>query len=213
MSESETKEEVIKNIKKSDKNEDEKEEIKIDNKQKTKSRSNKTIDTTLFEQEMKSDCVKKGKPVKTATNDVKKVKTLVKRYNEKGERITKKGTVDRRAEIGRERFRKYKEIIEERKASNPVVKTPYVESDDSDEDNIEFTIETINELESAPIVPVKPTPVKINPYLEEEREKLKKAHDDMLKLQEENKKLKESVFLNSHLQTLDKMSRQVKLKF
>jgi hypothetical protein len=223
MSENIIIEPTNKKSKKIEKNESEKEEIKIDNQTNSesnkkitkKSKINKKEQEMILEQELKRDCVSKGEGTKTAKQPVvKKVKTTVKRYNDEGQLITKKGTVDKRQEMGRERFKKYQELIAQRKMEKqpPIaIKTPYVESDDSDDDNIEFTIETIDALESQPIAPVAPT--KVNPYLEEERERLKKATDDMVKLQLENEKLKDSMYFNSHLNMIDKMARSVKLKF
>jgi hypothetical protein len=223
MSENEINESTNKKSKKIEKNEIEKEKILIDNETKTElnkkitktSKINKKEQEMILEQELNRDCISKGEGTKTARESVvKKVKTVVKRFNDKGERITKKGNVDKRSELGKERFKKYQELIAQRKMEKqpPIaIKTPYVESDDSDEDNIEFTIETIDALESQPIAPVAPT--KVNPYLEEERERLKKANDDMLKLKIENEKLKDNMFFNSHLNAIDKMSRSVKLKF
>jgi hypothetical protein len=173
-----------------------------------------------FEQEMKTGCISKGNKPKEATikgQKVIKTKTIVKQYNEAGQRLTKKGTIDRRAETSKLNMlnsTRYKEILakkqeEKEKNSEPVL-TAIVESDDDSDDDLEFSIETVEQPDE--IKPVAPIPAS-NHYIENEVEKRKKMDEDMFKLKEENQKLKDGIYFNDHLQRIDRMSRIVKLKF
>jgi hypothetical protein len=174
-----------------------------------------------FETEMKTGCISKGNKPKEATitgQKAVKTRTIVKQYNEQGQRLTKKGTVDKRAETSKQNMLKsarYKDILaqkQQEKKSQPIL-TPIVESDDSD-DELEFSIETVDVPEE--IRPSAPVPVAVplsNPYIENEIEKRKKMDEEMFKLQEENKKLKDGLYFNNHLQNIDRMARVVKLKF
>ena len=195
------------------------ENIKLEKIEETvKPKNNNKID---FEQEMKTGCISKGNKPKEATitgQKAVKTRTIVKEYNEKGQRLTKKGTVDRRAETSKQNMLKsarYKDILaqkQQEKKSQPIL-TAIVESDDSD-DELEFSIETVETPE--PIRPTAPVPVEIpltNMYIQKELEKRKKMDEEMFKLQEENKKLKDGLYFNAHLQTIDRMARVVKLKF
>jgi hypothetical protein len=173
-----------------------------------------------FEQEMKTGCISKGNKPKEATikgQKVIKTRTIVKQYNESGQRLTKKGTIDRRAETSKLNMinsTRYKEILakkqkEKEKKKEPVL-TAIVDTDDS-EDDLEFSIETVEQPEEIkPIAPIQAVP---NEYIEKEIEKRKKMDEDMFKLKEENQKLKDGMFFNNHLQQIDRMSRIVKLKF
>jgi hypothetical protein len=70
---------------------------------------------------------------------------------------------------------------------------------------LEFSIETVDVPEE--IKPFVPIPVAVelpNPFIQNEIEKRKKMDDEMFKLQEENKKLKDGLYFNNHLQTIDR---------
>jgi hypothetical protein len=185
----------------------------------TDSKKDNKID---FETEMKTGCISKGNQPKESTitgQKAVKTRTIVKQYNEQGQRLTKKGTVDRRAETSKQNMLKsarYKDILakkQEEKKSQPIL-TPIVESDDDSDDDLEFSIETVDIPEE--IKQVAPTPVappQPNPYIENEISKRKKMDEEMFKLQEENKKLRDGIYFSNHLQTIDRMARVVKLKF
>ena len=165
-----------------------------------------------FETEMKIGLISKGKVAKETTHQdqkkkqaetVTKVKTIVKKFNEKGQRLTKKGEIDKRSETSAINIKtsRYKALLAEKKPK----RTAYVESDESDESDLEFTIETIEPTE--PVVP------KSTPFIEKELEKRKKMDDEMFNLTEENKKLKQGLIFNNHLQSIDRMSRTVQMRF
>jgi hypothetical protein len=180
----------------------------------TDSKKDNKID---FETEMKTGCISKGNQPKESTitgQKAVKTRTIVKQYNEQGQRLTKKGTVDRRAETSKQNMLKsarYKDILakkQEEKKSQPIL-TPIVESDDDSDDDLEFSIETVDIPEEIkPVAPPQP-----NPYIENEISKRKKMDEEMFKLQEENKKLRDGIYFSNHLQTIDRMARVVKLKF
>ena len=159
----------------------------------------------LFVNEMKTGKISKGKKNQAGTDleipkNISKVKTVVKNYNEAGQRLTKKGELDKRAGVLDKESSRYKHIIAMRAKRAP--STPYIEDESSDESDLEFTIETIEPS-------IEPT----NTFIQKEVEKRKVMDDDMFKLIEENKKLKDSVYFNDHLRKIDILSRNTKLKF
>lgn len=193
---------------------DTKETDKIDNKPKTQSKKDK-LD---FGDEMKVGVISKGNKAKEQTivgQKATKQRILVKQYNELGQRLTKKGEVDKRPITSKKNLEKssrYKEIIakkNEDKINKPVL-TPYPESDSDEE--LEFEIETIIQPASMPPPPpiLQAQPI---PFIQEEIAKRKKMDDEMFQLKQENQKLKDNFHFNKHLQRIDMMSRNVKISF
>ena len=164
----------------------------------------------LFANEMKTGKISKGRKKQGGTDleipkNISKVKTVVKNYNEAGQRLTKKGELDKRAGVLDKESSRYKHIIAMRAKRAPSI--PYIEEESSDESDLEFTIETIEPSIEPSIV----APTEI--LIQKEVEKRKVMDDDMLKLIEENKKLKDSVYFNDHLRKIDSMARNTKMKF
>lgn len=205
MSKKTEQENINKNIE--DKNEnsgnssDINEEIMIDkvNKKPIKNNQKKkdNLQSLTLQDEMKADCIKKSEPV----NVVVKKKVIVKRYNENGERITKKGTVDQRGKQGQiQNTSRYKEILEKKKQTEKETKkvmlTPVVEDDTDSDECLDFEIETVE-----------------NPIIKQEVEKRQKFDEEIFKLKQENEKLKENFHLNNHLSLISGMARKTKLKF
>jgi len=133
--------------------------------------------------------------------------------NEQGQRLTKKGTVDKRAETGLinlQKSRVYQRILENKKLKEQTngkvaVLTPIVDDDTSDDD-VEFTIE------EDPDIKAEKTRTEL--YLaEQERLREKELKEQLKKYEEENKKLKDSFNYNSHLNKISTMASNVKLKF
>ena len=134
-----------------------------------------------------------------------------------GNKLKKDGTKDRRGEVGKENLKKsrvYQQILENKKLKEqkPVVLTPYVESDDSE---AEFETKDIK-LEYEPEL-VAPTPVVskgTDDFIKKQEAEREKMLNDQLKAMEmENKKLKDSFHYNTHLNRIQSLSTNVKLKF
>jgi len=161
-----------------------------------------------FEKELKKDEIVREKPPKKAGRPKKEVVR-----NEKGERLTKKGTVDKRAEQGLVNLQKskvYQKILENKKLKEETkgkvaILSPIVDDDTSDDD-IEFVIE------EDPDMKQERTETKL--YLEKQEQiRQQELKDQLKKFEEENKKLKESFNYNSHLNRISTMATSVKLKF
>jgi len=161
-----------------------------------------------FEKELKKDEIVREKPPKKAGRPKKEVVR-----NEKGERLTKKGTVDKRAEQGLVNLQKskvYQKILENKKLKEETkgkvaILSPIVDDDTSDDD-IEFVIE------EDPDMKQERTQTKL--YLEKQEQiRQQELKDQLKKFEDENKKLKESFNYNSHLNRISTMATSVKLKF
>jgi len=161
-----------------------------------------------FEKELKKDEIVREKPPKKAGRPKKEVVR-----NEKGERLTKKGTVDKRAEQGLVNLQKskvYQKILENKKLKEETkgkvaILSPIVD-DDTSEDDIEFTIE------EDPDIKQERTQTKL--YLEKQEQiRQQELKEQLKKFEDENKKLKESFNYNSHLNRISTMATSVKLKF
>jgi hypothetical protein len=133
--------------------------------------------------------------------------------NEKGEKLTKKGTVDRRGEQGLKNLEKssvYKRILENKKLKEETkgkvaVYSPVVD-DDTSEDDIEFVIEEDPD--------IKADKSRTQMYLEKQEQiRESELKEQVKKFEEENKKLKESFNYNSHLNRISHMATSTKLKF
>lgn len=167
-----------------------------------------TIKEANFEKELKKDEIVREKPPKKAGRPKKEVVR-----NEKGERLTKKGTVDKRAEQGLVNLQKskvYQKILENKKLKEETkgkvaILSPIVDDDTSDDD-IEFVIEEDQDMKQ------ERTQTKL--YLEKQEQiRQQELKDQLNKFEEENKKLKESFNYNSHLNRISNMATSVKLKF
>jgi hypothetical protein len=164
--------------------------------------------TTLnLKKELKKDEIRREKPPK-----VGRPKKDVPR-NSDGQRLTKKGTVDKRAEASLKNLQKsrvYQQILENKKLKEETkgkiaVYSPIVDDDTSDDD-IEFVIEEDQD--------IKAEKTRTQQYLEQqERIREQELKEQLKKYEEENKKLKDSFNYNSHLNKISHMATSVKLKF
>jgi hypothetical protein len=164
--------------------------------------------TTLnLKNELKKDEIRREKPVKLG-----RPKKEVLR-NSEGQRLTKKGTVDKRAEASMKNLQKsrvYQQILENKKLKEETkgkiaVYSPIVD-DDTSEDDIEFVIEEDKD--------IKAEKTRTQQYLEQqERIREQELKEQLKKYEEENKKLKDSFNYNSHLNKISHMATSVKLKF
>jgi len=136
-----------------------------------------------------------------------------------GNKLKKDGTIDRRGEAGKENLKKsrvYQQILENKKLkeqnSKGVVLTPYVESDDSD---AEFETKDIKlEYEPELVAPVPVVSKGTDDFIKKQEAEREKMLADQIKAMEmENKKLKDSFHYNSHLNRMQSLATNVKLKF
>ena len=165
--------------------------------------------TEIIKKELQIDSIKKKVNVKVKKG--RPVRLVV--LDENGNKLKKDGTIDKRAETGLKNLknsRVYQQILENKKlkeSTKPVL-TPYVESSDSEP---EFSTDI--KLEIEPDEPTTKRSTGTDDFIkkqEAEREQMLAAADE---LRFENKKLKESFHYNSHLNRMQSMATQVKLKF
>jgi hypothetical protein len=192
------------------------ENIELENQSQKETSEKKTQPTNqlkknLLKSELKNDVIRREKeagPPKVKGRPKKEVLR-----NEKGEKLTKKGTVDRRGETGLKNLQKsrvYQQILENKKLKETTkgkvaVYSPIVD-DSSSEDDIEFVIEEDPD--------IKAEKTRTQQYLEKQEQiRESELKEQVKKFEEENKKLKESFNYNSHLNRLNHMSTAVKLKF
>lgn len=136
--------------------------------------------------------------------------------DENGNRLTKKGTIDKRAQSSKENLKKsrvYQQILEKKKAGELVKEkvvsvTPYPDTSDSE---TEFEVEGKLEIEPEPPKPVRNGTDDFIKKQEAEREKM--LADQIKAMEIENKRLKDQFHYNSHLNRLQTLSTNVKLKF
>lgn len=166
-----------------------------------------------LQREIQKDSIERITPVKKTRAKKKKTPPL---RNAEGIKLKKDGTVDSRS-ANFYNGPLYKAILARKKekedslppeAKKKVIYTPIVESDS--EDDIEFDITPIE------------TPV-VQPNLKEEEkrekqnqvhlEQLKQIEDEKKQLAEQNKKLKDDFYFNSHLNKISLSARNMKLKF
>ena len=89
--------------------------------------------------------------------------------------------------------------------------TPYVESDDSEPEFEEIKLEVEPEVQKPPAIPVMS---RTELYLKEQADLREKQLAEQIKrMEDENKKLKDKFQFNSHLNRIQAMSSNVKLKF
>lgn len=164
--------------------------------------------------ELQKNEISRVKPVKKKRTKTKKTPPL---RNEKGIKLNKDGTEDKRSAnfyngpLYKSILARKKEVEETPKKK--VVYTPIVESD-SDTD-VEFEIELMQPV-SAPA----PTPLPVeqhngtNEYLKKQEAEREKMLSEQIKAMElENKKLKDDFHFNSHLNRISLSARNMKLKF
>jgi hypothetical protein len=134
-----------------------------------------------------------------------------------GNKLKKDGTIDRRGEAGKENLKKsrvYQQILENKRLKEfkaPVL-TPYPESSDSE---AEFETKNIK-LELEPDEqPEKPVVSKgTDDFIKKQEAEREMMLNDQIKAMEmENKKLKDSFHYNTHLNRIQSLSTNVKLKF
>ena len=173
--------------------------------------SNQQSKKTTLEKELKKDEIRREKAPKSPKKMGRPKKEVLR--NEKGEKLTKKGTVDRRGEQGLKNLEKssvYKRILENKKLKEEskgkvAVYSPVVD-DDTSEDDIEFVIE------EDPDIKAEKSRTQI--YLEKQEQiRESELKEQVKKFEEENKKLKESFNYNSHLNRISHMATSTKLKF
>jgi len=168
-----------------------------------------TAKESNLEKELKKDEIVKEKPPPKIRGRPKK--EVIR--NEAGQRLTKKGTVDKRAETGLvnlQKSRVYQRILENKKLKEETkgkvaILSPIVD-DDTSEDDIEFTIEEDPD--------IKQERMQTKLYLEKQEQiREQELKEQLKKYEEENKKLKDSFNYNSHLNRISTMATSVKLKF
>lgn len=172
-----------------------------------KSEIQQTNHNANFEKELKKDEIIREKPKRAG----RPKKEIVR--NEAGQRLTKKGTVDKRAEVSMKNLQKsrvYQQILENKKLKEETkgkvaVLTPVVDDDTSDDD-IEF------EIKEDPDIKAEKTRTEL--YLKQQEDlREQELKVQLKKYEEENKKLKDSFNYNSHLNRISTMATNVKLKF
>jgi len=168
---------------------------------------------TDIEKELIADAVSQKKP--------KKPKPIVRRarptlMDEQGNKLKKDGTIDKRGETGIKNLQKsrvYQQILENKKlkeSGKVAILTPYPESSDSE---AEFETKDIKlELEPEPTPP--PVSKGTEDFIRKQEAEREKMLADQLKAMElENKKLKDSFHYNNHLNRIQTLATNVKLKF
>lgn len=141
-----------------------------------------------------------------------------KQYDDQGNLLTSKGKIDKRPQVGMENLKKsrvYQQILANKKLKEEVGKvavlTPYVESDESETEFEEIKLETEPDIPPQPPAPVMS---RTELYLKEQADlREKQLAEQIKKMEDENKKLKDKFQYNSHLNRIQVMSSNVKLKF
>jgi hypothetical protein len=175
---------------------------------------------TDIEKELIADAVSQKKPKKPKPIKRHARSTLM---DEQGNKLKKDGTIDKRGETGIKNLQKsrvYQQILENKKlkeSGKVAILTPYPESSDSE---AEFETKDIKlELEPEPTPPAtgvasggvsKGTEDFIRKQ-EAEREKM--LAEQLKAMELENKKLKDSFHYNTHLNRIQSLATNVKLKF
>lgn len=179
------------------------------------------IEQTNIEKELIADAVSQNKPKKTKPIKRHARPTLM---DEQGNKLKKDGTIDKRAETGLNNLKKsrvYQQILENKKLKEQngkvAILTPYPESSDSE---AEFEIKDIKlEFEPDGIVDTKqPASGGVSKGTEDfirkqEAEREKMLADQLKAMELENKKLKDSFHYNTHLNRMQSLATNVKLKF
>ena len=179
---------------------------------------NKIVDKeqTDIEKELIADAVsqkktKKPKPIKRHARP-----SLM---DEQGNKLKKDGTIDKRGETGLNNLKKsrvYQQILENKKLKEKegkvAILTPYVDSSDSE---AEFETKDVKlELEPEPTPAPAPVSKGTDDFIRKQEAEREKMLADQLKAMElENKKLKDSFHYNAHLNRIQTLATNVKLKF
>jgi hypothetical protein len=190
-------------------NKPEKNEIEINKVQiEKKPRQSKKVMVELetLQGQIKKDKITKGDKLKA------------KQYDDMGNLLTSKGKIDKRPQVGMENLKKsrvYQQILANKKLKQEVGKvavlTPYVESDDSEPEFEEIKLETEPEVSQPPPAPVMS---RTELYLKEQAEiREKQLAEQIKKMEDENKTLKDKFQFNSHLNRIQAMSSNVKIRF
>ena len=169
---------------------------------------------TDIEKELIMDAVSQKKPKKPKPIRRHARPSLM---DEQGNKLKKDGTIDKRGETGMNNLKKsrvYQQILENKKLKEQngkvAVLTPYVDSSDSE---AEFETKDIKlELEPEPTPP--PVSKGTEDFIRKQEAEREKMLADQLKAMElENKKLKDSFHYNAHLNRIQTLATNVKLKF
>jgi len=170
---------------------------------------------TDIEKELIADAVSQKKPKKPKPIKRHARSTLM---DEQGNKLKKDGTVDRRGETGIKNLQKsrvYQQILENKKlkeSGKVAILSPYPESSDSE---TEFETKDVKlELEPEPTPAPTPASKGTEDFIRKQEAEREKMLADQLKAMEmENKKLKDSFHYNSHLNRIQTLATNVKLKF
>ena len=181
-----------------------KEQIEIE--KKPRQRKKVMVEIESMVSQIKKEKITKGDRLKS------------KQYDDQGNLLTSKGKIDKRPQVGMENLKKsrvYQQILANKKLKAEVGKvavlTPYVESDDSEPEFEEIKLEVEPDVPQPPPAPVMS---RTELYLKEQAElREKQLAEQIKKMEDENKKLKEKFQYNSHLNRIQLMSSNVKLKF
>ena len=171
---------------------------------------------TDIEKEMTMDAISQNKPKKTiALKRIRRPSLM----DEQGNKLKKDGTIDKRGETGIKNLQKsrvYQQILENKKLKESEEKvailTPYVDSSDSE---AEFETKDVKlELEPEPAPAPPPVSKGTDDFIRKQEVEREKMLADQLKAMElENKKLKDSFHYNAHLNRIQTLATNVKLKF
>ena len=189
--------------------EKEKNEIEINKEQiekKPRQRKKVMVELETLQGQLKKEKISKGDKLKA------------KQYDDQGNLLTSKGKIDKRPLAGMENLKKsrvYQQILANKKLKEEggkvAVLTPYVESDESETEFEEIKLETEPEIIQAPPVPVMS---RTELYLKEQADlREKQLAEQIKKMENENKNLKDKFQFNSHLNRIQAMSSHVKIRF
>jgi hypothetical protein len=179
---------------------------------------------TDIEKELTMDAISQKKPKKTIAIKRKARSSLM---DEHGNKLKKDGTIDKRGETGLNNLKKsrvYQQILENKKLKEKegkvAVLTPYVDSSDSEAEfetkDIKLELEPEPEPAPAPATGVASGGVSkgTDDFIKKQEAEREKMLADQLKAMElENKKLKDSFHYNTHLNRMQSLATNVKLKF
>jgi hypothetical protein len=181
---------------------------------------NKIVDKeqTDIEKELTMDAVSQKKPKKTIAIKRKARSSLM---DEQGNKLKKDGTIDKRGETGIKNLQKsrvYQQILENKKLKEKegkvAVLTPYVDSSDSEAEFETKDVKLELEPELEPVSAPAPVSKGTDDFIRKQEAEREKMLADQLKAMElENKKLKDSFHYNSHLNRIQSLATNVKLKF
>jgi hypothetical protein len=176
------------------------------NTKKVKPKQKTMVELETLQGQIKKDKITKGDKLKA------------KQYDDMGNLLTSKGKIDKRPQVGMENLKKsrvYQQILANKKLKQEVGKvavlTPYVESDDSEPEFEEIKLETEPEVSQPPPAPVMS---RTELYLKEQAElREKQLAEQIKKMENENKNLKDKFQFNSHLNRIQAMASNVKIRF